>query len=566
LSPEAVTNLVKDPVYPLSLTSGRFLPTSTVMSSRPSYVPVLGAVKDRGNAGTLLDLSRRIARLEVEPYERLDGIVARSESLLDLAEAHGAASIARRCRLVPADVASRTRDIRRAVEMVRPVMEEAEAADDRLVISRCHAHMAYSLWRIGARERSTEEATAATSLMDSSTPMHLRIDHLMIRALVACSFGSGPSNLELFDEPMALCDEIDEPILRVALLNNLAWFQHQNGRIDAARATVAAIERVTVSTGSSQSLNVVDTIATVLMADGELDRAEHLLRSAIDGPNPAVATEAQSTAGALLTLSMLQRKRGDLVMAETYLERCQSLATDGGLLELEALTLRERSAVDAERGEFKAAYEHLLECHVKWETMKETQAELQTATLRVLHGTELALERSRAFEELAHTDPLTGLWNRRYLDRLPALVEEATRSGRFLAVAIADIDHFKWVNDQLSHDVGDRVLAVCARLVREVVAGEGTVVRLGGEEFLIVFDDCDPRAARRIAGALCDSIRRHDWSAEGVWPITISVGVATSELADSTSTLLAAADAQLYRAKRAGRDRVASVGAAPATV
>jgi diguanylate cyclase (GGDEF)-like protein len=164
--------------------------------------------------------------------------------------------------------------------------------------------------------------------------------------------------------------------------------------------------------------------------------------------------------------------------------------------------------------------------------------------------------------ELRHQathDALTGLPNRQaILTHLDAELHRARRHGGPVAVALADLDHFKHTNDTFGHLVGDEVLREAARRMRSAVRAYDYVGRYGGEEFLLVLPDCDSEQARSVAervraavGDSCiDQIHRH---------MTLSVGVSsTAEVSDSGDALLSAADTALYRAKSWGRNCVAA--------
>ncbi|MEK8029495.1 diguanylate cyclase [Ideonella sp. DXS29W] len=172
---------------------------------------------------------------------------------------------------------------------------------------------------------------------------------------------------------------------------------------------------------------------------------------------------------------------------------------------------------------------------------------------------EAQVERLRAaeFEADAQRDELTGLGNRRHLERrLPPLLAAAAASGHPLSVALVDLDHFKHVNDRHGHAAGDRVLTVIADLLRAHTRATDLLVRLGGEEFLIVFTDTDIHAAQEVSERLRERVESHDWThvAPGV-VVTLSVGLTTAPPYD-LAALSHSADLALYRAKRAGRNRV----------
>jgi diguanylate cyclase (GGDEF)-like protein len=164
-------------------------------------------------------------------------------------------------------------------------------------------------------------------------------------------------------------------------------------------------------------------------------------------------------------------------------------------------------------------------------------------------------DEARRLGELARTDPLTGLPNRRAFDeRFASEVARARRYGHRLALALMDLDHFKRVNDDYGHTAGDELLREAAlRLQGSVRAGE-VVARFGGDEFAWLLPEADVGAAELAA----DRVRR-TLSERPVGPLiraTLSVGVACLEQSGDGPALLRRADGALMAAKAAGRDRV----------
>jgi len=165
-------------------------------------------------------------------------------------------------------------------------------------------------------------------------------------------------------------------------------------------------------------------------------------------------------------------------------------------------------------------------------------------------------------------DPLTGLYNRRYLEEMMEReTRRAVRAEHGLGVLMLDLDHFKRFNDTYGHDAGDTVLRETAAFLTTSVRAEDIICRYGGEEFVIILPMADARASHARAERIRSRIRNlsalHQGKALGI--ITVSIGVA--ELPEHGTTpkeLLAAADAALYRAKRDGRDRVVVAEVKPA--
>ena len=163
--------------------------------------------------------------------------------------------------------------------------------------------------------------------------------------------------------------------------------------------------------------------------------------------------------------------------------------------------------------------------------------------------------------ELAVTDPLTGLHNRRYMSgQLNALVRRAGRGGEPVAVLLIDIDHFKMINDSFGHDVGDEVLREFAVRLATNVRAVDLACRYGGEEFVVIMPDTDLEAAHRIAERLRVHVAGSPFRVTGVEePLgaTISIGVAcTLEAGDTPEALLKRADEAVYDAKAGGRNQV----------
>jgi diguanylate cyclase (GGDEF)-like protein len=176
-------------------------------------------------------------------------------------------------------------------------------------------------------------------------------------------------------------------------------------------------------------------------------------------------------------------------------------------------------------------------------------------------------ERARELEEESRRDPLTGVYNRAYLEQyLRQEFEQATRNDWPLSIAFCDLDGFKKVNDTYGHQAGDKVLQTTADLLRRNVRRVDVVARYGGEEFVLVF----PATDRDIARAVCERIvtafqtTRHDIGPQPV-PVTVSIGYAThggGQRFPNVEALVRAADQALYTAKLQGRNRTVRYDAA----
>ena len=167
-------------------------------------------------------------------------------------------------------------------------------------------------------------------------------------------------------------------------------------------------------------------------------------------------------------------------------------------------------------------------------------------------------EKSRELQRLATHDPLTGLFNRRHADEyLDERIEEFKRYERGFSIALVDLDHFKRINDDFSHDTGDQVLRLISAMLSERCRETDMVARYGGEEFLLCFPGTGVATARDLCEELRISAEEIDWTmiAPGA-TVTLSAGVASIRPGMTRRALLSEADVRLYEAKYSGRNRV----------
>jgi two-component system cell cycle response regulator len=162
--------------------------------------------------------------------------------------------------------------------------------------------------------------------------------------------------------------------------------------------------------------------------------------------------------------------------------------------------------------------------------------------------------------EMAVTDGLTGLYNRRYMEtHLATLVEQAAGRGKPLTLLVLDIDYFKAINDTYGHDAGDDVLREFATRIRKSIRGIDLACRYGGEEFVIVMPETDMAVAALVAERIRRRIAGDPFAIEQgakAIDVTLSIGLAALGANDTAAMILKRADQALYRAKRDGRNRV----------
>ncbi|MCA6107908.1 GGDEF domain-containing protein [Bradyrhizobium cenepequi] len=218
----------------------------------------------------------------------------------------------------------------------------------------------------------------------------------------------------------------------------------------------------------------------------------------------------------------------------------------------------EKLASAKNRDQLKPIIEQLVKStHEMRETNKALENRLALSKTEI-SNLQHSLEAIRA-ESL--TDPLTGLGNRKYFDRsIEMAVQTAIANDEPLSLLMFDIDHFKSFNDSYGHLTGDQVLRLVGMSLKQTIKGQDITARYGGEEFAVVL----PNTGLRQALTVADHIRRavmakelkKKSTGEILGRVTISVGVSLLKPGDDTDSLIERADACLYAAKRAGRNRV----------
>ena len=319
--------------------------------------------------------------------------------------------------------------------------------------------------------------------------------------------------LDFYRQSLEIAREIGARVFEAETLIRHGALRVRMGDVEAGRADLHAALDAAAELGARPQLYAAhEALSELYAAEGRLDRALEHFR--------AFHTVWQ-----------------DVFNAETN-ARIKSVLVRAEVQQAQ----REAEILRQKNDELTSAYGRLRDADEEKATLLQ-QLQVQAAEL----------------ERQTREDALTGVSNRRHLDTLLAVEwERALRFGRALTVAMADLDHFKDVNDRFSHAVGDEVLRIVARLLRENTRGVDVVARYGGEEFCLILVETTAEEAANLCDRLRALVEAYDWSAlrPGL-EVTLSMGVAgLHEGADAPDSLLAAADVRLYAAKHAGRNRV----------
>ncbi|MEV6602197.1 tetratricopeptide repeat-containing diguanylate cyclase [Actinoplanes sp. NPDC051346] len=464
-----------------------------------------------------------------------------------------------RARLCQTNMRLRMGELAVANRNIHEIYDWAVEHGDRMLLARTHLVWANIDRLLGDAAKSLEHSLSSVELLDETATAHMQVWHVA-KLADALGFAASMDDARVrYAQAEEIAHALNVPRLLMQVFNNHAYLEHITGNLELAQEVVQRLLDHADKYGYQVDAAILDTVAAIHIANGRYAEAEQTMQVCLTRYETGEWDDADSLAEYLLTLAQAQRGLGDTERAQRSLDASEAEGAQRGLHEVLVRVRRERAELHAARGEYAEAFAMHKQFFEAYEQLRSQQQEAQARTRQAMFETAEAREEAQRFREQARRDALTGLRNRRYIDEeLPALVASDTR----LTVAIVDLDHFKRINDQLSHDVGDQVLVRVAKILDTELSAfspDGFVARLGGEEFLLVLPHTPPAVAATRLETVRRAVGSHSWEGicEGL-PVTVSIGVAgVCEATHRTQpSLLAAADRNLYVAKRAGRDRV----------
>jgi two-component system cell cycle response regulator len=507
-----------------------------------------------------------LAELESRPISAFRQLSGPAAELRARAEALGRPDLVWRADLLQCSAALRDGRLDEAARIGQRARVWAEEHDSPYVLARAHRELATFHRMVGDLSGALTHAVQCLQHLPAGVPKQIRARHLVTLAVTLDASGSVEEGDRRSREALAIARAIGDHELTRHILNNMAYTAFELQDEPAARSLTGEMREVSAGTGQPLTANELDTLARVHMMTGRYDLVEEALAPVLTAEAPA--HESDAVAECLLTLTEARRLDGRPAAAQEVLTIAVRQAEERGLASVRARLRQEQAALHAATGRFEEAYEEHRVYHAATTALMDAQRDARARALQAVFEAEEARRTSEHFREMAHRDALTGLHNRRFVnERLPLLLEEAAATGTPLSLAILDLDHFKRINDTLSHATGDAVLQRVGALLQEAAPGAAEVVaRMGGEEFLLIL----PRTGPVEAAVRCELLRRRiagdDWApVTGRLPVTTSIGLtAVTSPGPTVSALLSQADRNLYAAKRAGRDRVVADPAPPA--
>ncbi|WP_030434426.1 GGDEF domain-containing protein [Actinoplanes subtropicus] len=500
----------------------------------------------------------RLEELEQRTADDFESVEAPAALIELYARERDWPDLVRRAELIGADVAGRRGDVATQGQVAKRINQWAAEHGDAFLLARSHRLLAIFFRRIGDAAEALGHAVAGVRHADVMSPP-LRCSQIITLALLLDLNGRFAEAERRFAEALDIAVAIGHAGLTLTILNNMAFTAYENEEFENANRLAEQMRRTASEAGLQLDGLYLDTLARICLAQGRHAEAERILEPVLRDPDGPLVSEGDSLPECLLTLAEIQAATGRVDEAGATLGEVSRLCGERGLAAVAARARQARAEWHAAGGRFREAYEEYRAFHEDSEALHSAQREARAYALHAVYEADEARRVSAGLREIAHRDALTGLFNRRHIDeRLAAMVADAQRTGEPLSVAIVDLDHFKTINDTFSHAVGDMVLRELGSTLAGAVSGAECAARLGGEEFVLLLPGTGAEAAAVRCADLSSRIRAMDWAElTGAHRVTASIGVATD--ADgrmSAGELLAAADENMYAAKRAGRDRV----------
>lgn len=495
--------------------------------------------------------------MEAARAQYVDETLDAAKFLGGVAKAAGWLTLEKRADLVTADFACRNGDLGTATAIAQEVGTWAERCGETYLQARSAFVLSTVAFAIGDTATTLVEGVHCVRLLEENAPLGIRIDHMLMAAVGA---GAGtPEGDRWYAEVLDLALAGHDISAALVIHNNKAWHHYTVGERPEAMQHV--IEMLLLSRRFAKPLKAVmlDTIARVQVLHEDFEAALHTLAPVLEEDSQIELGEPTARADCLIAAAAIHRRQENFAEAAALLDLAHHEAARGDLLASQAQVHEERALWHAAQGDFAQAFSSYVQFHALASRARSEEAQRHAHLVEAAYEVEQASRDVRRFRELAYHDPLTGLPNRRFLDEeLFRMCGIAHRDGTAMSAAIVDADHFKRINDELSHERGDEVLQILGRLLEQSAGQPAVVGRLGGEEFALLLPHLGPSQVVQVCEQVCAAVREHDWSpVTGAIPVTVSIGVSTATTGStSPGILLAGADRNLYTAKRNGRDCV----------
>ncbi len=564
---------------------------------------LLGALRMRAADAQMLGPAEQLAALLPlaqalfvrDPAQALE-IARRAQQAARLVEDRSALG---RCLIVQAACQLHLGHYEHALSRALAAQNECEAAEDRAALPAVHAVLGAVQFWLGDHASALEHHYRSLRLSEDTGGQAEEAAALRAIGEVYSHSGDSDKAVDYFLRALRLHGQLGDRTGEAGCLADLGEVYEDMGAHDKARDYYDKAGALQAACGDRRGLgHTCRLLGDLALRLGDLDAAHAAFKRALE-----LACEFTDRRGEILAriaLARMQSARVRHTEAIATLGEALAQAAASGSKALLSEVQSALSDVHEAAGEAAAALRHHRKYHHLKQELESEDALKRTRALQVrlevertardnidFHRKNAELEESgrklqnlvqtlnsvneqktlllqqlrdqkAVLDKLAREDPLTGVYNRRHLGQ--HLEQEFARARRFarpLSVAMVDLDHFKEINDSFSHLTGDEVLKLVALIFQRSLRQIDLVARFGGEEFVLVL----PETPLESAMALCEKIRaaveEHPWrEISPSLQVTLSIGVADDLSLTHHEKLLALADARLYEAKLAGRNRV----------
>jgi diguanylate cyclase (GGDEF)-like protein len=470
-----------------------------------------------------------------------------------------------------------------AMTFFRQALEQVNLSGNTLIHARVLNSISMVYSGLGDINNSLEYQLKSLEAARQCGSLRIEVDALSNLGVDYAALGAYEKALEFALQAFVIAEQLGIESLKAMVLQGIGTHYlalHDDRAMGCLKRACQMTHR---SKDSRVMIESLHELGRALMRQGRSDLTRRSFRWAIKlaAHSQRLHYEAEITYCLARLLLEHPEHETDAQEALELLQECLPKVENVGDVPLIAKTYRTLSHALEKTGQQAQAFEALktsllwLDRHYNAEKQQRTlaltmqvsfneatcQAELErTQRLELVRLNEALMRQSEELEREATHDGLTTLPNRRYLER--QLEDEFVNiqdPEMQLCIALADIDHFKQVNDKFSHATGDEVLRVIAEIFRANMRGEDTVGRYGGEEFALIFPDTPKDIAETILERLRKAVESYDWARiQPSLRVTVSIGLAQAEAHHNRIALMNIADTNLYVAKHAGRNRVIS--------
>jgi diguanylate cyclase (GGDEF)-like protein len=433
----------------------------------------------------------------------------------------------------------------------------AEQIGDKYLIGTIQSILGRIYWHIDDFPTSMDHYLSALKLIQTENHPDLEIS--LINGLGLVQYG-----LENFEEALGyfktcLVRAADDDLNgRAYANNNVAYVLHMLGRdqeaLEYGLAGLVLFNQLGTTMGKMETLH---TLGAIYFASGDYDQAMVYLSEGIEIARQASCQLIESNY--ILEISRIHQRRGMAAQAET--ELLQALEIAEAINSLTNISLIQERLVEIykQKQDYRLAFEHLEKYFDTYKKLFNDKSDRRVKNLEILHQVEITRKQADLYRELAGTDFLTNLINRRRFFEIAETAFGRLDIGRGeITIMMLDIDFFKAVNDIHGHKIGDEVLTLVAGRIKKSLRPWDYAGRYGGEEFIVLITDTPPVYCCQIAERIRLAVAQEDFQIGQVAvKVTISVGLASSG-SNSTLSLPATincADRAMYQAKQQGRNR-----------